>query len=182
MSEPIIGDQPTPELDLSQIVPGDASFSVRAIGADDRRWVEPLLHRYWASTMVYAHGRVVDASLLPGFAAFRDDEPIGLVTYEIADDACEIVTHNSLAGAGGIGSCLLAAVRQEARRNGCQRLWLIVRNDNTPALYFYQRRDFDIAAFFRDSIREGRKLKHHIPDRGHGGILIRHEFELEFKL
>jgi ribosomal protein S18 acetylase RimI-like enzyme len=182
MSETIIGDQPTPELDLSQIVPGDASFSVRAIGPADRAWVDRLLHRYWASTMVYTRGRVLDASQLPGFAAFRDDEPIGLVTYDISGNACEIVTHNSLAGVGGIGSCLLAAVRQEARRQGCKRLWLMVKNDNTPALHFYQRRDFDITAFFRDSVREGRKLKHDIPERGHGGILIRHEFELEFKL
>lgn len=175
-----MGDQPTS--DTHKVVPGGANFSVRPTTADDAPWIERVLHRYWASPKIVALGRVIDARALPGFAAFRDDEEIGLVTYMIEGDQCQIVTHNSMHGSGGIGSCLLAEVRRVARENGCKRIWLVATNDNTNALRFYQRRDFDVVAMHRDSIREARALKHDIPDRGHADIPIRHEFELEFRL
>lgn len=164
------------------VVPGGANFSVRPVAEGDTQWIVRELNRYWASPKIYARDRVIDASGLPGFAAFRDEEPIGLITYLIEGEECEIVTHNSMAGSGGIGSCLLAEVRRVAREHGCKRLWLVATNDNTAALKFYQRRDFDVAAFHRDSMRDARALKNDIPDRGHGDIPIRHQFELEFKL
>lgn len=177
-----MGDQPTAGLDPATIVPAGANFIIRPIGPDDRSWIEPVLRRYWASSLIYSKGKLTDASSLPGFAAFDDTDPIGLVTFRIEGDECEIVTHNSMAGSGGIGSCLLAAVRQEARRNGCRRLWLMTTNDNVPALKFYQRRDFDIVAFNRNVMIEARRIKPEIPDLGLFDIPLRHELELEFIL
>ena len=177
-----MGDQQSSEIDLTDIMPGGANFEVRLTTPDDTEWIDRLLHRYWATVMIFARGRIIDASKLPGIAAFRDDEPSGLITYLIEGDQCQIVTHNSLESSGGIGSCLLAGVRNEARRQGCKRLWLMTTNDNTSALKFYQRRDFDIVRFHHDSLHEGQKLKRSIPDRGHADIPIRHEFELEFSL
>jgi len=159
-----------------------AHFVVRETGPADAQWIERVLHRYWGSPNVYARGRVIDARKLPGFAAIRDEEEVGLVTYAIDGDECQIVTHNSMHGHGGIGSCLLAEVRRVARENGCKRIWLVATNDNTNALRFYQRRDFEVVALHRDSMREARALQHDIPDRGHADIPIRHEFELEFRL
>ena len=77
---------------------------------------------------------------------------------------------------------LLAAARMEARERGCRRLWLVTTNDNTPAVRFYQRRDFDICAFHRNAITESRRLKPEIPDEGLFGIRVRHEIELEYLL
>jgi ribosomal protein S18 acetylase RimI-like enzyme len=59
---------------------------------------------------------------------------------------------------------------------------LVTTNDNTPALRFYQRRDFDIVAFHRNAVTEGRALKPTIPDVGFDGIPIRHEIEMEYML
>ena len=157
-------------------------FVVRELTPEDKPWVQGVLRRYWASMVQVSRGRSIQADVLPGFAAMRDDEAVGLLTYEIRGDACEIVTHNSLAGHGGIGSCLLAAVRAKAREAGCKRLWLVTTNDNTPALRFYQRREFDIVAFHRDAVRESRRLKPEIPDAGLDGIPIRHEIEMEYPL
>ncbi len=166
----------------STATPTGETFTIRPTTPEDRSWIVSILHRYWASEQIYAKGRVLDASTLPGFAAFRGDTPVGLITYFIEDDSCEIVTHNSMTDSGGIGSCLLAEVRREARNNGCTRLWLMTTNDNTPALRFYQRRDFDLVALHHNSVHDGRQLKRSIPDRGHADIPIRHEIELEYKL
>ncbi len=159
-----------------------SGFEVRALTSDDRIWVQKVLRQYWATTVQVSRGRIFKADELPGFAAWRGDEAIGLVTYHIDGDECEIVTHNSLAGHGGIGSCLLAEVRAVAREQGCKRLWLVTTNDNTPAMRFYQRREFDMVALHRNAITEARGLKTEIPDVGMDGIPMRHEIEMELKL
>jgi N-acetylglutamate synthase-like GNAT family acetyltransferase len=157
-------------------------FTVRELTPEDKPWVQGVLRRYWASMTQVTRGRKIQADELPGFAAMRDGEEVGLLTYVIRGDECEIVTHNSLAGHGGIGSCLLAAVRAKAREAGCRRLWLVTTNDNTPSLRFYQRRDFDLVAIHRNAVKDARKLKPEIPDVGMDGIAIRHEIEMEYLL
>lgn len=80
----------------------------------------------------------------------------------------------------GVGSALLGAVEELARRRGCKRLWLVTTNDNTHALAFYQRRGFVLAALHRDAVTEARKtLKPSLPLVGEGGIPLRDELELE---
>lgn len=177
-----MGDQRTPGMDTSNIVPKGANFDVRPVGPEDREWVQRVLNQYWASSTIYSRGKATNAAELPAFAAIRDGTPVGLITYCIDGDDCEIVTHNSLAGCGGIGSCLLAAVRHEAREQGCKRLWLVTTNDNTPAMRFYQRRDFDFVHIERDVMHKARQMKPDIPGRGLDDIPIRHEIELEYRL
>ena len=82
-----------------------------------------------------------------------------------------------------MGSALLGAVEELARRRGCKRLWLVTTNDNTHALAFYQRRGFVLAALHRDAVTEARKtLKPSLPLVGEGGIPLRDELELEKRL
>ena len=157
-------------------------FTVRELTEADKPFVQGVLRRYWASLVQVSRGRRHQADELPGYLAMRDTEIVGLLTYEVRGDECEIVTHNSLAGHGGIGSCLLAAVRAKARETGCKRLWLVTTNDNTASLRFYQRRDFDLVAVYRNAMREARQIKPEIPDIGMDGIPIRHELEVEYRL
>ncbi|MBZ0171572.1 MAG: GNAT family N-acetyltransferase [Phycisphaerales bacterium] len=172
----------SPSVDPVSVVPPGADFTIRPTVDADKPWIRRLLRQYWATEQVLSRGRVHDVVACEGFAAFQNDEPIGLITYLIEGDECELVTHNSTADSGGIGSCLLAAVRNQARSRGCKRMWLVTTNDNTPALRFYQRRDFDICAFHRDAIIEARALKPEIPDEGLFGIRVRHEIEMEYVL
>lgn len=164
-------DSPTPH-----------SFDIRPLAPEDKPWVQRVLVQYWGSTVQITRGKKFQADELPGFVAVRDGAEVGLLTYNLEGKQCEIVTHNSMAGHGGIGSCLLDAVRAKAREAGCERLWLITTNDNTPAMRFYQRRDFDMVAFYREAVTEARRLKAEIPNVGFDGIPIRHELEMEFKL
>ncbi len=161
---------------------GIHSFDIRDLTAEDKTWVQRVLIQYWGSTVQITRGQRLQADELPGIVAVRDGSEVGLLTYHITNDACEIITHNSMAGHGGIGSCLLDAVRDKARALECKRLWLITTNDNTPALRFYQRRGFDLVALYRDAVTESRKMKPEIPNAGFDGIAIRHELEMEYLL
>lgn len=158
------------------------SFEIRDLTPEDKPWVQRVLNQYWASTVQVSKGRKIQADELPGIVAVRDGDPVGLLTYQIESNDCEIVTHNSLAGHGGVGSCLLAGVRAKAREANCNRLWLITTNDNTPALRFYQRREFRIIEFYKGAVNDARLIKTEIPDMGIDGIKLEHELELEYQL
>ena len=80
------------------------------------------------------------------------------------------------------GAALIGAVKAMVRERGCKRVWLITTNDNTPALRFYQKQGFQLAALHRNAVVESRRLKPEIPEIGMDGIPIRDEIELDMKL
>jgi len=160
-----------------------AQYFIRPLHTDDRAWVETRLAQSWGSCMIVTRGRVHSAGLLPGFVAVRSgsqpEEPLGLVTYYIESEQCEIVSLDSIEPGLGIGSALLDAAVQAGFAAGCRRVWLITTNDNTAALRFYQKRGFHLSALYPGAIAESRKLKPEISLFGMDGIPIRDEIELE---
>jgi GNAT superfamily N-acetyltransferase len=152
---------------------------IRPIAGDDLEWIAGLLEREWESTEIVSRGRIHYADELPGVIACHEQDLLGLVTYNVEDDECEIVTVNSLVEGVGIGTELLKAVMQVAIEQRCKRLWLVITNDNTDALRFYQTRGFVISAFHRNAVEGSRELKPEIPTVGLYGIPIRDEIELE---
>ena len=117
------------------------------------------------------------------FVAELDGVPAGFCSVWEPDS----FVHNLFVAKGcrraGVGSALLGAVEELARRCGCKRLWLVTTNDNTHALAFYQRRGFVLAALHRDAVTEARRvLKPTIPLVGEGDLPIRDELELEKRL
>ncbi len=157
-------------------------FAVRPLTGADRAWLRALIARQWGAEIVVAHGTVYRPHELDGFVAEQDGAPGGVLTYHVAGGECEIVTLDSLREGAGIGTALIAAVRGEARRRGCRRLWLITTNDNLHALRFYQKRGFVLAALHRDAVTASRRVKPEIPLIGNDGIPIRDEIELELDL
>ena len=93
-----------------------------------------------------------------------------------------IAALDGLAQGQGIGTALLETVKQVALEAGCRRLWLIVTNDNLPALRFYQKRGFHLAAVYPNALEASRRLKPEIPLFGLDGIPLRDEIELELTL
>ena len=156
-----------------------SDVEIRPLVAADRAWVAQFIVEQWGDAMVVAHGRVYYPAELPGFAAFADGRCVGLLSYQLAGDACEIVTLDSLLEGRGIGSRLIAAVLAAPRAAGCARLWLITTNDNMRALHFYQKRGFALVAVHRGAVDRARALKPAIPTLGFGGIPLRDEIELE---
>ena len=105
-----------------------------------------------------SRGVLHDLAQFPGLVAVPGDERVGLLTYRIDDDECEVVSLDSVVENRGVGSALIAAVQDVARAAGCRRLWLITTNDNTHALRFYQQRGFRLVALYRDALDISRRL------------------------
>ena len=157
-------------------------FEIAELSPEYRQWATDLVREHWGSSEIVTRGKIHDASRLPGFIAVIQGEPLGLVTYRIHDDQCEMVSLDSLMEGVGIGSALVDAVAGKARSQGCRRLWLITTNDNLDALHFYQKRGFHLVAVHRNALEETRRLKPSLPLIGIDGIALRDEIELEILL
>lgn len=185
---PYRGEGFPPQMGSSRAAPSSVfretlmPFKVRPLVKDDEDWVRQCLETRWGSYRVVSRGRVHWAHALPGFVAEKAGERVGLVTYHIEDNACEIVTLDSFVQGRGVGSELLEAVKNTALEMGCTRLWLITTNDNIAALHFYQKRGFSLSAIHHDAVVDARKLKPEIPLTGYDGIPIRDEIELAMLL
>lgn len=137
----------------------------------------------WSAQYIISRGRKLWPGELDGFVAFDNERNlVGLVTFEIVGDQCEIVTLDARTQWSGIGTKLIEQVKPVARRAGCSRLWLITTNDNVDAIRFYQKRDFTIAAVHVNAIEYSRTLKPEIPTIGMYGIPMRDEIEFEMTL
>jgi DNA-3-methyladenine glycosylase I len=157
-------------------------IDIRLLTNNDKLWMTRFLTEHWDSTTVAHHGGLFHPLNLPGFVAIYEGEKVGLITYLIEEDSCQIITINSTRPFTGIGVALIEAVHETARQHGCKRLWLITTNDNLYALHFYQKRGFVLVALHRNALEIARKLKPEIPLIGNDGIPLRDEIELEMIL
>ncbi len=155
---------------------------VRPCSPDLAPRIRELIAARWGADYVVAHGTIFRPHELPGFVVTSGDEIKELATYHLDGRSCELVTLDSLEEGKGVGSALLQAVVEEARRAGARRLWLVTTNDNLRALRFYQKRGFTLVAVHAGAIARARKLKPSIPEVGCDGIPIRDEIELELIL
>jgi len=140
-------------------------------------WIE-----YWGSEEMISRGRVYVPEQLEGFVVEDENEWVGLITFLLEDDECEVTSLDSLRPGKGIGTRLMDEVLEEARAKKCHRLFLITTNDNLHALGFYQKRGFEIVTIYRGAVNESRKRKPSIPLVGMNGIPLRDEIELEIGL
>jgi len=157
-------------------------MSVRRAEARDAAYVEATLTEAFGGTAVAGHDELIELAATTAVVAELDGRPAGMLTYR--DDGrggWEIVTIAATARNTGAGSALLDWTREEARRAGRRRVWLITTNDNTNALRVYQRRGFDLVRLDRGAVDRARLLKPGIPLEN-DGIAMRHELELEIRL
>jgi len=160
----------------------DNTFSLFSLTPADRPWVSRFLEEHWGAPEIVTRGKLRHADQLPGFCARRDEQLVGLAIYYIWSKKCEIISLDSLVEGIGVGSALINAVRKVAADAGCERLWLVTTNDNTPALRFYQKRGFHLVALHRHAVDRARRLKPSIPLVGVDGIEIHDEMELEMRI
>lgn len=137
---------------------------------------------HWGGEEMISRGKVYHPEQLEGFVAEDGNDWIGLLTFAIENDECEVTSLDSLREGQGIGSQLIDKAIEEARTRKCRRLFLITTNDNLNALGFYQKRGFEIVTIYRGAINESRKRKPGIPSIGYNNIPLRDEIELEIKL
>lgn len=154
-----------------------------------RSAVERLVADEWSGPVLVTRGVAHDSRQCAGFVSVPGDgeapaaSPInGYVLYHVAGNQCEILVLHSLAPRQGIGSALIRAVMEAARKSGCKRLWLVTTNDNTRAIRFYQRFGFDLEEVRINALDEARRIKPAIPLTGEEGIPLKHEFEFGYTL
>ena len=120
---------------------------------------------------------------IPAVLAWSDAELVGVATYVVDGDACELLTLHAETRRSGVGTALVDAVRTRALDAGCELLWVVTTNDNVDALRFYQRRGFRLARLRTGAVDESREtVKPEIPPIGDHGIPLRDEIELEMSL
>jgi len=154
-------------------------FNVRPLSPEDAPWVRAFWIENWGGDLMVAHGEVFYAAGLPGFVAEEHGQVLGLVTYRLNGDSCEVMSLDSMVVGQGIGTRLLESVTEVARAANCRRLYLTTTNDNLNALRFYQKRGLRLCALRPCAVEESRKIKPAIPLVGNFGIPIRDELELE---
>jgi ribosomal protein S18 acetylase RimI-like enzyme len=157
-------------------------IELRQLTPEDLPRLRQFWKENWGDEFVIAHGAVYHPEGLDGFIALEDDEWVGEATYAFSGTDCEIVSLDSLREGQGIGTKLIDAVRAEAQKQNCRRLFLITTNDNLNALGFYQKRGFELVRIHRGAVNESRKIKPGIPQIGMNNIPLRDEIELEILL
>jgi ribosomal protein S18 acetylase RimI-like enzyme len=158
------------------------TLEVRRLNSDDLPRLRQFWKENWGDEFVVAHGVIYHPDTLDGFIALDGDEWTGEITYTFSGNDCEIVSLDSLREGQGIGTRLIQAVVEEARKQNCKRIFLITTNDNLNALGFYQKRGFELVKINRGAMIETRKLKTGIPLIGANNIPLRDEIELEMIL
>jgi len=154
---------------------------IRPIILQDRSWINKYLIKEWASTNIVSREKIYDTKILPGFIALENNQYIGILTYRIERDECEIMTLNSIKEGIGIGSALLKHLLIFIKQENIKRVWLITTNNNWGAFRFYQKKGFVIKTIYPNAIEKSRQLKPQIPLVDSEGIPIRDEIELELK-
>lgn len=146
----------------------------------ERSWLTALWQEAWGGTVMVTRGMSRHLSDAATLLARQGAQPVGAVTYVIHADAadCELLSLNATVQGQGVGSALLIAAEDHARRSGCQRVWLVTSNDNLDALRFYQRRGYRTVAVHAGAIDAARSVKPTIPLVGNDGIPLHDEIEL----
>ncbi|MBO1627888.1 GNAT family N-acetyltransferase [Bacillus arachidis] len=154
-------------------------IQIQKITEEMRGTIALFMRENWGSTLMVSRGRAHQLDQLPGFIAIEDNRIIGIITYEIRGNDCEIVSLDSFKEKKGTGTKLVEYVIDIAKKQCCKKVWLITTNDNTNALRFYQKRDFIMTNLYIDAVKEARKIKREIPLIGYDNIAISHEIQLE---
>lgn len=152
---------------------------IQVIEEETRSQVKAFFTKHWGSSQMVTSTGVHDCSLLDGFYAKNDDhEIIGLITYHITSQTCEIISLDSLEEGKGIGSRLMQVVEEKAAQKKCDLLTLVTTNDNEHAIRFYQHRGYTVSKVIPNAVDLARKIKPEIPLYNEKGVPIKDEIVL----
>lgn len=169
-----IVDECKPHLDLPPTL-------VRGLEEGDRQEVIDLFARDFGHTTVVAFGEVMAFERAEMLVAELRGELAGALAYRLLPEALHIVAvaTDPMWQRSGVGGHLIAEAELIARSNGRRRVLFSTTNDNLPALYFYQRRGYEIV-----EVVPGAMLPHlkRGAVSGFAGIPVRDEIRLAKEL
>ena len=99
-------------------------MELKKIEQQDRDKTNAFITKEWGGTLiVLREGEQFELANAEGFVIYDKGEIIGLITYEIRDRICEILSLNSKIEGKGIGTQLIEAVKNVAKNNNCSKLF-----------------------------------------------------------
>lgn len=159
------------------------AVQVRAAQPADRAFIRAEAIRHWDCPTIRSRDVPYEVERLPALVAWLAGQRVGHLTYSFLDsNECEVVTLSATVEDRGVGTALLSAAIDEARRHGCRRVFLTTTNDNLRALRFYQRRGWRLVAVLPGMIDRYRERGKAIPEVGLNDIPLHDEIELEYRL
>ena len=87
----------------------------------------------------------IDDPIWHFFVAWLDDEVVGYISFTKIIDECQIVNvaTTEKARGQGVSSVLIENLLSFAKKNGCVKLFLEVRESNLPAINLYKKFGFE---------------------------------------
>src|SRR5437763_9873470 len=90
-------------------------YHIRHLTSNDKNMVVQFIVERWGLDLAVGHSMAYQPSNLPGFIAIGNNEQIvGLLTYTLAENSCEVVIIDSTLPDQGIGTALIEAVKELA--------------------------------------------------------------------
>jgi ribosomal protein S18 acetylase RimI-like enzyme len=136
-----------PRLDLLPVL-------VREAVAADREAVQALFQRHFGHAPAVAFGQVVPLDSEAALVAEVEDEIGAALAWRRLEVGLHIaaLATDPMWQRAGLGGHLVAEAELLARRLASARVVATITNDNIPALYFYQRRGYRVAAVIAGSV------------------------------
>ena len=158
-------------------------FLINAASANDFEWIKELYIQTWGGDICVSRGKIQKVDdFTGGFVAEISKQNVGFITYTITALELEITGLLSLREKNGVGSALVKAVIDLAKKQKIKKICLVTTNDSLNAIGFWQKRGFKLVKVYPNAMEYTRKLKPLIPLIGENGIPLRDELELEMIL
>jgi N-acetylglutamate synthase-like GNAT family acetyltransferase len=155
-------------------------FTINPAMKKDADWIKGIYTEKWGGDICVSRGKVQKYNdFTGGFVTEISGQNVGFITYTITGSEIEITGLVSLNEKIGIGSAMVKAVIDLAKRQDIKRICLVTTNDNLNGIGFWQKRGFKLVRVYPNAMEYTRKLKPAIPLIGENGIPLRDELELE---
>lgn len=150
---------------------------VREAADGDRERALDIFQREFRGRQLVADGQPVSVEHAQLLVAETEGGVSGALAWRARPGALHIVAlaTDPMWQRAGVGGYLVAEAEALARRQGLHRVLVTMTNDNIPALYFYQRRGYQLTGVFSGAVAAqpgNRDLT------GFAGIPIRDEVQL----
>ncbi|MFO1259104.1 MAG: GNAT family N-acetyltransferase [Gammaproteobacteria bacterium] len=157
-------------------------IKIRSLTQDDALWLKNVIDNDWGGNPLVVRTVSYYPHKMAGLVAFQGAKRIGVLSYEIRKEICEIIVFEVFDKFQGIGTQMLDSLKEIVKKEGCKQIYLMTTNDNLDALRFYQKRGFIISGIHIDSVKKSREIKPTIGLTGDYGIPVRDEIDLTLDL
>lgn len=150
----------------------------------DQQWLERLWRAESADDMTAAPGAVHRLGESRSLIARNGSRNIGAVCFTVDPHtlSCEVLGLKATRAGDDIRGSLLATAEECAREHRCQRISVVISNDDLDALRFFQQRGYRLVAVYAGALDAARRWEPSLPLIGSHEIPLHDELELEKRL